>query len=206
MFGFSVEVFVLPADSPTESIDDLKKAEKLIFGQSTPGGPGSISSAALIEILGLDAKIVHGYESPELGLAVKRGEIDCYSIVGNIGLDDIEKGFVKPLLVFTFERTDWFPDTPAIAEVLDLTPEQEDYIAFIEALGAAKSFYGPPDVPADKLTYLRRAFDEIMATEAFVKQAKLKFPVWQKPLLCFWQVNWGPPSVLLSRENVRFID
>ena len=22
--------------------------------------------------------------------------------------------------------------------------------------------------------------------------------------LCFWQVHWGSPSVLLSRENVRF--
>ncbi|MFC2067865.1 Bug family tripartite tricarboxylate transporter substrate binding protein [Chloroflexota bacterium] len=182
MLGFSVEVFVLPLDSPIKSIEDLKNAGKLVFGQSTPGGAGSISSAALIEIFELDAKIVHGYESPELGLALRRGEIDCYSIVGNIALDDMERGFVKPFLVFTAERSDWFPDTPVVTEVIDLTPKQEDYIVFIEALGAVKSYFGPPGIPLDRLTYLRRTFDQIVSNEAFIKQAKLRFPVWQTPL------------------------
>ena len=94
----------------------------------------------------------------------------------------VDKGFTKPFCSLTFERTEWFPDTPAITELVQLTPEQEDMIRFVQALVAGKSFYAPPGVPADKLTYLRRTFDKITSNKAFVKQARTRWPIWSKPL------------------------
>ena len=181
-FGGDPQMFFLSVDSPYETLDDLKKAGKVVFGATNPGSMGSVGGIVAVEVLGLDADIVHGYEAAEQGLAAKRGEIEGFSLEASSGGVIVDKGLTKPFCSLTFERTEWFPDTPAITELVQLTPEQEDMIIFVEALVAGKSFYAPPGVPADKLTYLRRTFDKITSNEAFVKQAKTRWPIWSKPL------------------------
>ena len=55
-------------------------------------------------------------------------------------------------------------------------------VVAIEALVSGKSFFGPPGVPADRLEYLRRSFDKIMANEGFLKQVKVRWSIWQQPM------------------------
>ncbi len=182
-FGFDPQMVFVGADSPYNTIDDLKKADKLVFGASNPGSMTSVGIIAFIEIAGLEnAEVVYGYEASEMFLGVKRGEIDGYSLEGGTGLVSVGEGYTKPLVALRFERTAFFPDTPAITELVDLTPEQQDMVAFVEALVGSKSFYAPPGVAEDKLTFLRRTFDKITADEGFYAQAKSRWPVWEKPM------------------------
>lgn len=181
-FGGDPYTFFIPADSTAETLDDLKKEGKIICGAADVGGMPSVAVTVAIEILGLEADVVHGYETVEMGLAMKRGEIMGCALEASTGGEMVDKGFLKPFCAMTFERTDWFPDTPSIAELVDLTPEREDMIMFIEAMIAGKSFYAPPGVSADKLTYMRNAFEQIMSHEAFVKYAKTRWPIWVQPL------------------------
>ena len=181
--AFDPQFVFLGADSPYNTIDDLKKAGKIVFGASGPGSMTSVGIITFIEIAGLDnAEVVYGYEASEMFLGVKRGEIVGYSLEGGTGGVIVSEGYTKPLVTLRFERSEWFPDTPAITELIDLTPDQEDMIAFVEALVGCKSFYTPPGVEADKLTYLRRTFDKIASDEGFRAQAKARYPIWEKPM------------------------
>ena len=181
-FGGDPSIFFLSADSPYETLDDLKNAGKLVFGATNPGSMGSVSTIVGVEALGLTADVVHGYEGSELGLGAKRGEIAGFGFEASSGGVMVDKGLSKPFVSLTFERTEWYPDTPAITELVDLTPAQEDMIVFVEALIAGKSFYAPPGISAEKLTYLRSTFDTITSMKPFVKQAKTRWKIWSTPL------------------------
>ncbi len=182
IFGFSPNAFLQRIDSPYKTVDDLKKAKGLKIGYTTGGSIGHLAGALAIEAFKLDATMVGGYEAPEQGLAAKRGEIEGYSVVATVALDDVKKGFVKPLWVDTLEKSNWFPNTPPIASLVKLSPEFETDLRLLVALGGCKSFLAPPKIPAERLDYLRRAFDKMVALPAFIEAAKAKFPIWEKPL------------------------
>ena len=183
-FGFDPDYMWMGVDAPYKTVADLKKAGRIVFGGLSPASTGTVGTIVAINILGLNnADVVFGYEAPELGLAVKRGEILGYTLESSTGSVEAKKGFVKPVCSMTFKRTAWYPDVPSLAELAGtLTPDQEDMIRFLEALVAGKSFFGPPGVPADRLEYLRRNFDKIMKYEGFLKQVKVRWSIWQTPM------------------------
>jgi tripartite-type tricarboxylate transporter receptor subunit TctC len=182
-FGFDPNYIWIDADAPQMDADELRNAGKLVFGALSPASTGTIATIVAIDIFDLDADVIFGYEAPELGLAVRRGEIVGYTLEASSGGVEVEKGFVKPFCSLTFERTAWYPDTPSIVELAgDLSPDEEDMVRFVEALVAGKSFFGPPGIPADRLEYLRRSFDKIMSEEGFLKQAKVRWAIWQTPM------------------------
>jgi len=183
-FGFDPNYIWIDAKAPQVNAEELKNAGKLVFGALSPASTGTIATIVAIDIFDLDADVIFGYEAPELGLAVRRGEIIGYTLEASSGGVEVEKGFVKPFCSMTFKRTAWYPDVPSIAELAgnNLTADQEDMIRFVEALVSGKSFFGPPGVPADKLEYLRRSFDKIMKEPGFLKQAKVRWAIWQTPM------------------------
>ncbi len=181
-FGAEPSYFFVGADPPYETLDDLRKAGPLKLAGETPGSSIATSGMAALEILGLEGEIIYGLDTVEMALAVAKGELDGYGISAGTGGDGVNKGFIRPFVTLTFERTAWWPDTPAITELVTLTPEQEDILKFLAALIGGKSFYAPPGVPADKLNYLRRTFDKIVSMKPFVRQAKGRWPVWATPL------------------------
>ena len=52
-FGFDPQMVSLGADSPYNTIDDLKKADRIVFGASNPGSMTSVGMLAFIEVAGL---------------------------------------------------------------------------------------------------------------------------------------------------------
>ena len=129
-----------------------------------------------------NAKVVFGYEAADFGLAAKRGEVDITSITAQVGVGEIEKGFLKAFCALQSERSAWHPDLPAITELVDLTPEQENMLSFVEAITGAKSMFGPPNMPADLLEYQRSVFDQIMEHKGYLKIMAKRYPVWEKPI------------------------
>ncbi len=181
-FGFDPSYLWLDVNSPIKTLEALKSAKKLKFGGLSPSSTSSIEMIVAINILGLDADVVFGYEGVDLGLATKRGEIVGYCLQASSGIEDVNKGFVRPFCSMTLDRRAWYPDAPAIAELVKLSAEQTQMLEFIESLEDGKSFYGPPGIPADKLDYLRRNWDKIMLNEGFLEQVKVRWPIWEKPL------------------------
>lgn len=174
------------ANSPYESVEDLQKAEGIKFGGQAPKGGPATGAALAIDLLGLkDAHVVLGYGGgPETALAAAKGEVDCMVWETFVWLDEMAKGTLKkPLAIMDFERSDWFPDLPPIVELATLSPEQEKLLRLYTSIyWVPKAFGTTPGVPKDRLEFLRDAFDKIVATNAFVRQAKLRWPIWPEPI------------------------
>ncbi|MBI4186728.1 MAG: hypothetical protein HY530_04375 [Chloroflexi bacterium] len=178
-FAAQPTVLSVGINQPYQSMDDLKQAKGLIFGISGTEGIIASGTAMVLEFFGLDGKMVAGYRGADIGLAAAKGEITGYVYSASIVKKDIEKGFVKPPILSTsLEKTLWFPDTPAIPELIKLSPEQEALLKLHVALSTAKGFFAPPGIPEDRVKFLQDAFIKIAGIDGFVTQAKLQFPVW----------------------------
>ncbi len=182
MFGTSAQGVALRADAPWKTLEDLQKAPKIIFGTSNPGSGPAIDTVAAIELLGLkNAQVLFGYEMNELKLACKRGEIDGYGASSSTLKNDESLGSIRSFVTLSNIKTPWYPNTPAITDMMKPVGVQEDILSLLIGMNGGKVFFTPPNVPADKLNYLRRTFDKIMAHEGFLKVIKPTFPIWEKP-------------------------
>lgn len=182
-FGKDQYSLTVGIDSPYESIEDLKKAKGLIFGAPEAVGTITVGSAIAIDFFRLDGKIVCGFRGGELGLAAAKGEIAGYTIHGGGLITDLGKNLIKqPLVTMDFERSEYFPDVPALTELMKLTPEQEKLLTIYVTMCSGKAFYAPPGVPEDRVKFLRDTFSKLMENKGFLKQAQLRWKVWSKPM------------------------
>ncbi len=184
MFGDTPHGIMIPPTSTWKTAEDLQKVTKLRWVTTNPGSSVGPSAILGLEILGLqkNSQVTWGFETVEQGLAMKRGEADIYAASGQNGIDDIAKGFSKWFCMLTRTRSAWGgKDVPAITELVKLTPEQEEMLTFVEALGSGKVLYAPPGTPPDRLAYLQSAFDKTMQNAGFLRLIKVRFPIWDPP-------------------------
>jgi tripartite-type tricarboxylate transporter receptor subunit TctC len=143
-------------DGPYQSIADLQAGEDLLFGGSSPSGPISLGGMTAIEILGLDAMVVTGFNSEaDRGLAVARGETDGY-VQNPMGLSSVAEGLVEPLFILGTTRDPLLPDVPAITELTDVDASHFELAELWDAtLVGATILIAPPGIPENRLTFLR---------------------------------------------------
>ena len=76
---------------------------------------------------------------------------------------------VSVIVQYGLQRDRQFPDVPTFLEFAT-TEEQRQAIRFITArLDHGRPYFAPPDVPADRVRMLRRAFDATMSDAEFRK-------------------------------------
>ena len=96
--------------------------------------------------------------------------------------EDIKKGFVKPpFCVLDWDRSEWWPDTPTLPEIVELSPQQEAFFSLFVAMAQGRPYFMPPGVPADRVQFARDAFDKIVTMKGFLRQGKLRWKVWEEP-------------------------
>jgi tripartite-type tricarboxylate transporter receptor subunit TctC len=155
--GASYHILSTGADSQYATIDDVREAEEFRFGSTGPGAADFVNASLLTEILGLQARVVTGFEgSEENELALTRGDIDGMTGDFDSRLPAIANGDHRPLLLIGPEPDAAIPDTPALMEIVD--PEQEDLATFqIDLLELGRPIVGPPGMPDDRLICVRDA-------------------------------------------------
>lgn len=155
-------IFVVSPKGSYQSINDLKAAKGLKFGTVSPRGNWSLSLHALTAMFGLDAKIVTGFKSADLALALASGEVDGAAWTASGAVDQAKKGLVRPLFVISSQRHPGAPDLPALTELVSLTKEQQDYLEMVRYFDPMQSVFLPPGIPADRVEFLREAFDKVI--------------------------------------------
>jgi len=180
----SNHLLYMRADTPYQSIDDVRKA-------STPprcGATGTTSTAYYLpklfeETLGTKFNIVTGYQAgQEVDLAVERGEVQCraFTIIGYFAREPFvswrARGFVRVLVQTGAERDERLRDVPTIYELMDRYKATDDARRLAKVMLAAGDFgrpiVAPPGVPADRVNILREAFDKAAKDPQFVADAK----------------------------------
>jgi tripartite-type tricarboxylate transporter receptor subunit TctC len=174
------EVFICIArsDAPVQKFEDALTKD-MILGASAAGGSTRDFPALLNNVLGTKFSIVSGYPgSKEITLAVERGEVHGTCGYGWSSLiaqnaDLLHSGKVRVLAQETMRSHPTLdkmgvPLTVAFAK----TDEQRQIMElYYGQLVFGRPFVLPPDVPAERVTALRRAFDATMKDKALVTEA-----------------------------------
>lgn len=169
-------VLMVSAKAPATTIEALRKTE-IVIASGGRSGQSYINPALMGHVLGLKLKIVTGYPgSAEMDLAIERGE--AHGRVGNWSNYKNEKAHllkekkIIPLIEVGLQKTPEFPDVPLLSD-LARTPEEKAILEFMASSSAVgRVFVLPPDVPSEKVTVIRRAFDATMKDPAFLADAK----------------------------------
>ncbi len=169
--------------SPANSFDDFKKRETVV-GAQAPGTTQYDFPLVANAIFGTKFKIVPGYGgTPQIHLAMERGEIEgngasAYTTIKALNADWIKDKKIKILAQWALRPN---PDLPGVPSVLDLAKNDADKAALLLVLARldfGRPFFLPPNVPADRVAALRKAFDDTMKDPAFLTEAeKLKLDI-----------------------------
>lgn len=154
--------------------DDLMHrtpAKPFIMGTTGTGASNYINGASLRDVFHANLKIILGFPgSAELRIAVERGELDgdCggfSSIPSEWIKDDKAHLFVR----FAEKLAPGIPETAVYVGSLAKTDEQRQLLDVLYAADKlGRPFIVSKDVPADRLTALRTAFNETMKDKAFL--------------------------------------
>jgi tripartite-type tricarboxylate transporter receptor subunit TctC len=168
---------------PVSHISEMATKEVLV-GTTTVGATMSDFPALLNDLLGYKFKVVRGYQgTPQINLAIERGEIQGNAGVGWASVKTltqkwIDEKKIKILVQYNFEP---YRELPGVPLVMSLAKTETDRLAMrllFARTEYARPFFLPPDVPAERVQALRRAFDATMKDPAFrAEVAKLQLEV-----------------------------
>ena len=169
--------------APVKKLGDVL-TKQLVVGATTPGTTMNDFPLLTNAVLGSKFKIVPGYGStPLMNEALERGEIEGVIGFGWFALNAQAPQFlaqkkIDVIAQFGTTRSHLLPDVPLM---LDLAKTQADRQALSLLFGRTeygRPYFLPPDVPADRVAALRRAFDATMKDPAFVADAnRIGFPL-----------------------------
>lgn len=168
--------------APMKTIEDLKTQE-MIAGAQAPGSTQYDYPMLGRALFGQKYKVVTGYKSTsDINLAMERGEVHGtlanWSTVKTLNLKQYEDKLIRILVVWGVRK---HPELPGIPLIVDMakTPEQKQALQLALArLEFGRPFFMPPNVPADRVNAIRRAFDATMKDKEFLAEAdKLKLEI-----------------------------
>jgi hypothetical protein len=186
--------------SPIKSYEDLYKRE-MIVGSS--GGTTTTVPLLLRSVLGMQFKVVKGYSSGgDVDLAIERGGLK------GRGGDWIDGKKVVMLFQTGLTRHSELPNLPLALEFAKNPDDKKLMELFFAAEEIGYPYAAPPDMPADRLAVLRKAFADTMADKQFIEEAnKQKLDVnpvtWQQMTEVIRSAFAAPPPIIARlRESI----
>jgi tripartite-type tricarboxylate transporter receptor subunit TctC len=155
-----------------KNIEDAKKRE-VVLGGTSKTGTSVMMPTALNHLIGTKFKIVMGYQgTTEQYLAMERGELEG---VGNAIWSQLKRSHpqwlsekkVVPLYQDGYERRADLPDVPALVEFATNDEDRKVLRLLANTSVVGRSFYVGPQVPAERVAALRKAFLAMTQDPAF---------------------------------------
>ena len=163
--------------SGVKTIDDAKRREVAV-GSTGASAESNYFPKLLNAVLGTRFKTVLGYpDSGAVGIAMERGELDGYCSFTWAAIKSARPNWLRDkqinvLLQLNMAKHPELPDVPLVA---DLAQDEATRQILTLAFGAQKMgrpVATTPDVPAERVQALRRAFDAAMQDPEFREDAK----------------------------------
>jgi tripartite-type tricarboxylate transporter receptor subunit TctC len=149
--------------SGVQSLDDVRNAaEPVSIVTGAVGSTPYFAVRSLGEALGLNFRLVTGFNDNEGDLAMVRGDV-AGTLTSSTSLQPyIDKGLVRVILRLGGSPTS--DDHVPHAEVLAASERGRRLMYLLEQQGLlARTTAGPPDIPAERLALLRRAYGAALA-------------------------------------------
>jgi hypothetical protein len=152
----------------------------VLVGSTTVGTTMNDFPLLLNDLLGYKFKLVRGYKgTPEINIAVERGEIQGNAGVGLASVKTLSQKWIdekKIKFIAQFnQQAQPYPELAGVPLVMDQakTDVQRQAMRLLFArTDFARPYFLPPDVPAERVRAMRRAFDATMKDPAFLAEAE----------------------------------
>jgi tripartite-type tricarboxylate transporter receptor subunit TctC len=172
-----IQVTYLWHTSPVRTPQDLLTQEVLVG--ATAAGTTHVDYPLLARALfGLKFKLVSGYPgTAPVHIAMERGEVAGFGSNGWLALKALKSEWIADkkihvVMQYSMKRSPVFPDVPAIGELAKNDTDRQAIEMMVTRLQFGRPFFLPPDVPADRVEALRRAFDATMKDPAYLAEAE----------------------------------
>ncbi|HWG04192.1 MAG TPA: hypothetical protein VG271_04175, partial [Beijerinckiaceae bacterium] len=171
----SILVGLVWHSSPAQSVEDLKRIPISVSANGAAGTSATIPWA-LNRMIGTKMKVVLGYDSSAaMGLAMQRGETDGDASTSWDYLetkhDWFDQKLINILYTISLTRFSKIPNVPTVLELTD-NPRDRNALKLIASTSTiGRAVMSTPDVPADRLEALRRAFDQMVKDPQFLADA-----------------------------------
>ncbi|MFN3892341.1 MAG: Bug family tripartite tricarboxylate transporter substrate binding protein [Beijerinckiaceae bacterium] len=163
--------------SKFKTIDDVRHSE-MTAGASGVNSAPAFYSRLLNELLGTKIKVIAGYPGQnDAYIAIERGELDTYGVTFWSSLTSTKQNWLKNDLIRILVQYGPVKEA-ALKDVPygpDLVKNEEDKLLFEAAYGPltlGRPFLMPPDIPAERLAAVRKAFMEMIKDPAFRDEAE----------------------------------
>jgi len=163
--------------APVQSLADLL-TKQLVVGATTPGSTMVDFPQLTNAVLGTKFKIVPGYGStPLMNEAMERGETQGVAALGWEAVKAQLSHFladkeVKVIAQFGLQRSATLPEVPLMIDLAKSPADRQALAMLFSRTEIGRPLFLPPEVPADRVEALRRAFDATMKDEGFLADAK----------------------------------
>src|SRR4051812_16178939 len=167
---------------PVATIDDVKTRE-VIIGAQAPGSTQYDYPMLANQLFGTKFKVITGYEAtPKIHLAMERGEVHGtwanWSTLKAISEQWIKDKKIRILAQWALRKHPEMPDVPLILEQARTQEQKQALDLRLARLEFGRPFFMPPNVPAERVNAIRRAFDATMKDKEFLDEAdKLKIEI-----------------------------
>ena len=158
-----------------KSLDAVRKAKTPpVIGTQGGGAPHDFFNIAWQKALGLKLKVLTGYESRAVDVAIEQGEVDgrTQTVAGVLRRNpDWHKKRIVPALVQAGPKKDQrIADVPT---VYDLNPNPGIFYETVNnALGRVSlPYFAPPGTPADRVKTMRDAWRRMVLDKDFIREA-----------------------------------
>ena len=162
--------------TPIKTLADMRTTEVVMGGVSV--GAASTDYAIMArDMFGLKLKIVNGYKSSnDVKLAMERGEVqgafaNGWSSIRNAEPEWIRDGKIRIVVQHGFKPLPDLPDVPLFTSLAQTDADRQALVFMLARQEAAKPYFAPPDVAAERLAVLRRAFDATVRDPRFLALA-----------------------------------
>ncbi len=154
-----------------------RRRSEVVLSATGAGSTGSLYPNVMNEVLKTRFKLVQGYKGThEAMLALERGEAEGHSTtweaVKSVNMRWVKEGLIRIIVQHGLNRA---PDLPDVPTSVELATSPEDRAVMRAIMGAAeigKAYFTTPEVPADRVAALRRAFDAMLKDAAFIEEVK----------------------------------
>ena len=171
-----VSVCVAMKDSGITKFEDLFTKELTVGGTGTSADTDQFPRV-LNGVLGTHFKIVEGYPGGnDVLLAMERGEVKgrcgwSWSSVKTTRKEWLEDKRMVVLVQLSLTKHPEMPDVPLVTDFAK-TDEQRAILKLMFARNVmGRPYLAPPNLPADRLATLRKAFMDTMTDKDFVAEA-----------------------------------
>jgi tripartite-type tricarboxylate transporter receptor subunit TctC len=173
----SNQVLVTWHTSPTKTLDDAFKRVTVI-GVTGAGSISTMIPAAMNTVIGTRFRIIAGYpDGPDVNLAMERGEVEGrgtnpYASYVAMTPNYVRDHLINMLVQVGSKRDPAIPTVPLLSDYAKTDEQRQILDFFSKAVSVGRPIATSPEVPKERVTALRRAFDATLKDPEFIADAK----------------------------------